>query len=98
MRLRRVACRLLAGAMLLTASCGWAIALENNNQGVPPPKAQPAKPTQPKAGGATPALSEAQCRQAGGTVTPEGVCNSAFSCKTTDEKGQSHEVCINKPD
>ena len=98
MGLARMTGRLLAGAMLLAASCASAFALENNNQGVPPPKAQPAKPMQPKSGGATPALSEAQCRQAGGTVTPEGVCTSAFSCKTTDEMGQSHEVCINKPD
>ncbi len=43
-------------------------------------------------------LTEGECTQLGGAVitAPPGVCNSGFYCRTTDQKQQSHRVCLSK--
>ena len=41
-----------------------------------------------------PALSEDECKTAGGMVGQLNICNSGTACFTTDGNGKSHRVCI----
>ena len=76
---------------LATAFSGAGHAIDKPNQptAVRPTKLSPTK------------LTKSECTELGGSVTDlhtaetANICNSGWACKTTDQNGKNHMVCIN---
>jgi uncharacterized membrane protein len=82
----------VAVALLLTGLTGWssaAVSIEAQKPVVGTPPLAKIGPTK---------LTESECTQLGGTVNslPSAICNSSRVCHTTDQNGNSHDVCISK--
>jgi hypothetical protein len=83
----------LVVALLATCTClaNTSLAVEIKNH---KPMDTKLKPSQKRV---SLPLSISECAQLGGTVNIDvvtGVCNSGMFCRTFDENGKRHEVCI----
>jgi hypothetical protein len=88
MRPKTFAILAILGLAATLANAAYAIDKPSQLKAAPPAKLSPSK------------LTKSECTQLGGAITDlhdaetANICNSGLACKTTDQNGKNHMVCI----